>query len=342
MPGPLILDLIGPELSVEETELLTHPTIGGVILFSRNYQSPTQLADLCAAIRQTREAPLLITVDHEGGRVQRFRSGFTRLPSMEQVGAVFDDTRTVGLQLAEVCGELMATELLCNGVDLSYAPVLDLNKNISTVIGDRAFHRDPSVVAELALALARGMRKAGMASVGKHFPGHGSVQADSHLALPVDERPLPDVEEDLLPFVELIREGIPALMPAHILFPAVHDKPVGFSSVWLRDILRQQLHFNGVIFSDDLNMDGAKIGGDPIERAGLALEAGCDMILICNNRPAAVQILDQCKHPKTISDEKFKMLQGRTNVTSYSSLLQSAAWQAQLNFLIDNVECTLT
>lgn len=309
--GPIILDLVGTELNQEEQEILQHPLVGGVILFTRNYQDPEQLRELCRAIRASRPTPLLITVDHEGGRVQRFKQGFTVLPSMGEVGKQYREDPIAGLKAAENCGRTMASELLAAGIDLSFAPVLDLDKDICPAIGDRAFSDTSEGVSILATAVMRGMQSAGMAAVGKHFPGHGSVNLDSHVAIPIDTRSLSTIlAEDIQPFATLIQAGIPAIMPAHIIFPAVDDKPVGFSKVWLQDVLRKQLQFKGVIISDDLNMQGASFAGDYASRAQCALEAGCDMILICNNRAGAIQILDGVS--AQLSANKFNLLRGVT------------------------------
>lgn len=338
MIGPVIIDLLSIELSTEEREILQHPLVGGVILFTRNYQSPEQIAHLCREIRQSRSTPILITVDHEGGRVQRFRQGMTRLPSMESIGAIYADFPEKALQVAESSGWLMAAELLSLGIDLSYAPVLDLNKQISSVIGDRAFHRQSAIVVKLALAFMQGMRTAGMAAVGKHFPGHGSVVVDSHTDLPIDERTLDVIQaDDMVTFNKLIQAGIPALMPAHILFPAIDSKPVGFSKFWLQEILRKQLRFNGVIISDDLNMEGAKEIGNHVTRARVALDAGCDIILICNNRPAMLSILEQLPQQYTLALEKFKTLQGQFS-TQFGVLQTTLPWKKHHDLLMNHLD----
>jgi beta-N-acetylhexosaminidase len=288
-----MLDVRGLELLPEERELLQHPAVGGVILFSRNYASAEQVQQLASDIHSVRRPPLLIAVDQEGGRVQRFRDGFVRLPPVGGFGAIYERDPNRALRLAREAGWLMASEILSVGVDLSFAPVLDLDLGISTVIGDRAFHRRPAIVTELALAWQRGMHEAGMASVGKHFPGHGGVAADSHHSLPEDGRSLVDLEmKDLVPFERMIHNGLNGVMAAHVLYPQVDSQPAGFSSRWLTGVLRGTLEFQGAIFSDDLSMGGAEWAGDYPARARTALEAGCDMVLVCNQPERAIQVVE--------------------------------------------------
>ncbi|MBL8251216.1 MAG: beta-N-acetylhexosaminidase [Candidatus Competibacter sp.] len=315
--GPIMLGLEGLELTAEERALLRHPLVGGVILFGRNYQSPEQLTALTAAIHDLRQPRLLVAVDHEGGRVQRFREGFTRLPAVRCLGELYDRDRMRAKQLARVTGWLMAAELRAVGVDFSFAPVLDLDHGVSGIIGDRAFHRDPETVADLAHAYVSGMQKGGMEGVGKHFPGHGGIAADSHLELPVDPRPYEELADaDLLAFERMIHYGLAALMPAHVLYPRVDDRPAGFSARWLKQILRRDLEFQGVIFSDDLDMAGAGAAGSPPERAHAALAAGCDMILACNDRAAAIAILDNLRHVmEPVSQLRLIRLHGRGRPT---------------------------
>ena len=290
--GAIMLDVAGTVLTAEDVRRLAHPLVGGVILFTRNYESPEQLIGLCQAIRAVKSSPLLISVDHEGGRVQRFREGFTRLPPMRAMGDLWDADPHGARDAAREVGYVLAAELRAHGVDFSFAPVLDVDFGESGVIGDRAFHRDPQGIAELAHALQTGMRDAGMATVGKHYPGHGFVKADSHSEVPVDERDYSDIERtDLLPFRRMTEYGMAAVMPAHVIYPKVDTKPAGFSRVWLRDILRGRMAFEGVIFSDDLSMEGASTEGGILQRALAALDAGCDMILICNNPSAADELL---------------------------------------------------
>lgn len=327
--GPVMLDLEGVALTPAERELLRHPLVGGVILFARNYESIPRLAALTEAIHAVREPRLLVAVDHEGGRVQRFRDGFTRLPPCALLGRVHDEDHRRGLHLAEKAGWLMAVELRAAGIDFSFAPVLDLYKGISTVIGDRSFHRNPQTVANLARHYAHGMRRAGMEAVGKHFPGHGSVSEDSHHAVPVDRRSFDDIRmEDMLPFERLITAGLAAIMPAHVIYPAVDDKPAGFSPVWLQDILRRQLDFHGTIFSDDICMTGAGVIGTYVERTGAALAAGCDMVLVCNNRKAATEILDNFQYsPDPAAQARLIRMHGRQPLT-YAEMQQDTAWRS--------------
>ena len=288
-----MLDLQGPVLLAEEKDLLRHPLAGGVILFSRNYQTPDQLTKLVTDIHEIKGPRLLVAVDHEGGSVQRFRDSFTILPAAARFGETYDHDPVKACALAEQCGWIMAVELRAHDVDFSFAPVLDLGKGTSKVIGSRAFHRDPEIVAKLAKSFQRGMRRAGMASVGKHFPGHGTVEADSHVEIPMDERTLETIYlKDLVPFEQMIHVGLSAIMPAHVIYSKVDDRPAGFSSVWLRSVLRGQLGFEGVIFSDDITMAGAAGQGGSLERAHAALEAGCDMVLVCNDRGGVEDILD--------------------------------------------------
>lgn len=281
MLGSLMLDIAGTWLTAEDRHLLRQPEVGGLILFARNIEHPQQVRELCAAIRAERPE-LLLAVDQEGGRVQRLRQGFVRLPSMQALAAAPDAAR-----LAEHCGWLMACEVLAVGLDFSFAPVLDLDHGRSTVIGSRSFGSDPARVSELAGAFIRGMRAAGMAATGKHFPGHGWPEADSHVAIPRDERSLETIRAcDLQPFVALAGQ-LDGIMPAHVIYPQVDAQPAGFSRRWLQDILRGELGYQGVIFSDDLSMAGAHVAGAADARVAAALDAGCDMALVCNDRAAA-------------------------------------------------------
>jgi beta-N-acetylhexosaminidase len=302
--GPIMLDLAGPDLTQEERELLEHPLVGGVILFTRNYENPDQLQQLVKEIHAVREPRLLVAVDHEGGRVQRFRHGFSELPPAAVFGKIYNDDQKRAKRLAETCGWLMAVELRSLGLDFSFAPVLDLDYGVSTVIGDRAFHRKPEAVADLAQSYIMGMRRAGMVATGKHFPGHGAIAADSHIDMPVDERDFDSIyHHDVVPFGRMIRAGLEAIMPAHVIYPAVDNKPACFSKIWLKDILRDNLAFQGVIFSDDLTMKGAHVVGDIVERGHEAITAGCDMVLVCNHPDEAVRLIDGLSELKELQDD---------------------------------------
>lgn len=288
--GPLMMDLQGTVLHTDEIELLQHPAVGGVIFFTRNYENREQLVRLVKQVREAVQKPLLLAVDHEGGRVQRFRSGFSAIPAMADIRELAQQTEFTPLELAKELGWLMAAEVLACDIDISFAPVLDRN-GISEVIGNRAFSETSAEIIELAGAFIEGMQDAGMKCTGKHYPGHGSVQADSHIAIPVDERSEVEISEDEKPFKILIQQGrVDAIMPAHVIYPQLDEKPAGFSSFWLNR-LRQQLGFNGVIFSDDLAMKGAEPMGSYPERAKAALQAGCDMVLLCNDRVGVLELL---------------------------------------------------
>jgi beta-N-acetylhexosaminidase len=291
--GPLMVDIAGTELCAEDVRVLTHPMVGSVLLFTRNYRNPQQVAELTAAIRALRSPHLLIAVDHEGGRVQRFREGFTRLPPARLLGRRFDEDRRDALALAQSVGWLMASELRAVGVDFSFAPCIDLDYGVSEIIGDRAFHSDPDSVAALAVAAMAGMREAGMAAIAKHFPGHGAVVADSHVAMPVDRREFADLEPDIRPYRPLIDNNLPGIMAAHVVFPAVDALPASLSKRWITGILRGELGFHGCVFADDLSMAGAAAFGDVVARTQLSLDAGCDVLPICNDRHSVELVLER-------------------------------------------------
>jgi beta-N-acetylhexosaminidase len=326
--GPLMLDLKGTELSADERKMLQHPAAGGVILFSRNFHSPAQVKALVAELHAIREPSLLIAVDQEGGRVQRFREGFTRLPPVAWFGQLHEKGPKQAMAVTRDVGWLMASELRAVGIDFSFAPVLDLGTGMSQVIGDRAFASSPAIVAELAHAWMMGMHDAGMAAVGKHFPGHGSVTADSHHDLPIDNRPLGDIMmDDLLPFQRMIGYGLEAIMPAHVIYQQASNELAGFSGYWLQQVLRQQLGFQGVIFSDDLTMAAAGEVGDYRLRAQAALDAGCDMILVCNNPAGAAEVLDYLKdYRDPAAQMRLIRMHGR-NAISREQLHQNPRWK---------------
>ena len=310
--GPLMVDVAGKALTAEDRELLRHPLIGSVILFTRNYENPEQLAALVADIRSLRTPPLLVAVDHEGGRVQRFRDGFSVLPPARRMGLEHDLDAQQGVQLARAMGWLMAAELRAVGVDFSFAPCVDLDYGVSEIIGDRAYHSQAEIVAKLALAVMQGMKQAGMAATAKHFPGHGAVVADSHLALPVDRRDLIDLAPDLLPYRRLIPNELPAVMMGHVLFPAVDSVPASFSRRWVGEILRGELDFRGVVFADDLTMEGATVMGGVVARAEAALDAGCDVLPVCNRRASVIELIDGLKSlPGPASQMRVLRMRGR-------------------------------
>ncbi|MGX2039461.1 beta-N-acetylhexosaminidase [Methylocaldum sp. MU1018] len=325
--GPVMLDLQGLSLSSDEKDKLTHPAAGGLILFSRNYESPSQLMNLVREIRALRPE-ILIAADHEGGRVQRFREGFTRLPPAARYREAANGQPELAEAMAETAGWVMAAELRAVDVDFSFAPVLDVDSGISEIIGNRAFSRDPSETAALARAFARGMRRAGMAAVGKHFPGHGGVAEDSHLALPVDRRRLDDIEgRDLQPFRALIEFGLEGIMPAHVIYAASDERPAGFSPFWIREVLRRRLGFGGTVFSDDLSMAGAAFAGNHVDRARLALEAGCDMVLVCNMPDAASEVLESLRnHSGADREARLQRMRGRFPVDR-DDLLAGKDWR---------------
>ena len=310
IPGPLMLDLRGPMPTADELELLQRDSVGGVILFARNYRSPEQLRELTAAIRRC--APhLLIAVDQEGGRVQRFQEGFEALPPLRRLGEIYEADAERGLALAGDCGWVMAMEIVKAGLDFSFAPVLDLFDPASPVIGERAFSADPEAVARLARAYIGGMSRAGMAAVGKHFPGHGVVGADSHLELPVDARDGAELRaRDLLPFIQC-REMLAGVMPAHVIYPAVCSKPAGFSRHWLKTVLRAEIGFAGVIFSDDLNMTAAHVAGAIERRLEQALAAGCDILLVCNAPEDALRAATWLEREKIPGNDALRRLRAQ-------------------------------
>jgi beta-N-acetylhexosaminidase len=323
-----MIDVQGKALTAEDRELLAHPLVGAVILFTRNFESVEQLIRLVADIKAVRTPSLLVTVDHEGGRVQRFRQGFTVLPPMRLIGREYDLDAATGKQLARQCGWLMAAELLAVGIDMSFAPCVDLDYGVSSVIGDRAFHRDARVVADLAISFMGGMREAGMVATAKHFPGHGAVIPDSHVAMPVDRRALADMDDDIYPYQRLIDNGLASVMAAHVVFSDVDGMPAGFSRRWMQEELRGRLGFDGAIFTDDLSMAGAAVVGGMPERAQTALEAGCDVLSCCNNRQGVLQVIDSLRGSgDPLSQVRMARLHGRIG-PNRETLVASANWQA--------------
>jgi len=329
--GPIMIDLLGKQLLPEERDLLKHPLVGGIILFTRNFESREQIKQLVADVRAVRNPPLLVAVDYEGGRVQRFRRDFTPIPPMRIIGKAYDRDPAAGLHAARQVGWLLSAELRSVGIDLNFGPVVDLDYGASSVIGDRSFHRDAKVVGDLAVAMMHGMRDAGMCAVAKHFPGHGAVVADSHLALPIDRRAYVDLVDDIHPYRRLIDNNLPAVMAAHVVFEQVDSVPASFSRKWLVDELRGKLGFSGAVFSDDLSMEGASVMGSIPERATRALQAGCDMVLVCNNRDAAVKTLQAVNFaPDPVSLMRIARLRGVGGMSD-SELFASAQWRRCLD-----------
>ncbi len=288
-----MIDLTGTELSKTEEQLFADDRIGGLILFSRNFESSQQIKQLIQAVRASSKTPVLIAVDHEGGRVQRFRKGFSAIPPMRRLGDLYSQSPPLAEDAAYNLGGLLAAELSALDMDFSFTPVVDLDMGNSSVIGDRSFHTDAVIVSKLANSLMQGLHQAGMAAVAKHFPGHGYVSADSHLELPVDDRQLSQIrEKDLIPFKALVDAGVEGVMPAHIVYKNIDSHAAGFSRFWIQTVLRKEIGFKGAIFSDDLSMQGAAETGSPVQRAEAALAAGCDMLLVCNDPPAVIEILN--------------------------------------------------
>lgn len=323
-----MLDVKGPVLDKDDVRRLSHPMTGGVILFARHFENRRQLVALTDAIRDVRD-DLLIAVDHEGGRVQRFRTdGFTVLPAMRRLGELWDRDVLLATKVATATGYVLAAELRACGVDMSFTPVLDLDYGRSSVIGDRAFHRDPRVVTLLAKSLNHGLALAGMGNCGKHFPGHGFASADSHVALPVDERELDDIlNADAAPY-DWLGMALASVIPAHVIYTKVDEKPAGFSRIWLQEILRKQLRFTGAIFSDDLSMEAARAGGTLTQAAQAALEAGCDMVLVCNQPEAAEAVLRELAYvPSKESAQRLRQLRPRGKAPSWGKLLERPAYR---------------
>lgn len=327
MYGLLMADVSGTRLSQADIQLIESPQVGGIILFARNVQNPQQVRELCDAIRQIKAdmgQDVLIAVDQEGGRVARLRDGFSPLPAMGAIGQQFEINACHALQLAHQAGYLMAAEVLAVGIDFSFAPVLDLN-GISQVIGDRSFHKNAKAVTALASEFIRGMKDAGMASTGKHFPGHGSVAPDSHVAIAVDDRSYEDIfSQDLQPFIHCL-PWLDALMPAHVIFSQVDGYPAGFSSIWLQQIIRQNLGFDGVLFSDDLSMKAAHVVGDITKRMQAAIRAGCDMALVCNDAKAAMQAATFANNLPMPNQSRLRRM--AANIPNWQGSLQDTAAQ---------------
>ncbi|MBU3577038.1 beta-N-acetylhexosaminidase [Polynucleobacter sp. UK-Kesae-W10] len=338
-PGPITLDVVGQVLNAEDRRRILHPLTGGVILFGRNFANRKQLSKLTADIKKLRP-DVLISIDHEGGRVQRAKvDGFTHLPTMRKLGELWTakndsthaaESAALAMAAATACGYVLATELRACGVDFSFTPVLDLDFGRSGVIGDRSFHRDPQIVFALAKSLNEGLRLGGMANCGKHFPGHGWAEADSHVAIPVDERSLAEILNDDAKPYEWLDLSLASVMPAHVIYPKVDSNPAGFSKIWLHSILRQELGFEGVIFSDDLSMEGASVAGSVVKGAEMALDAGCDAVLICNRPDLADQLLGKLKVSKAKQVEsatRLNRLMPQTPGLTWDALQKEAEYQ---------------
>jgi beta-N-acetylhexosaminidase len=310
--GPVMVDPLGTALTEDDRRRLLHPATGAAILFARNYAEPAQLQSLTEEIHALREPQLLIAVDHEGGRVQRFREGFTCLPPMRALGRLWDRDRDAARAAARAVGYVIGAELAAHGLDFSFAPVLDLDYGASSVIGDRALHYDPLAAGALAAALIGGLSAAGMPAVGKHFPGHGYASADSHVAVPTDDRPLREIlRKDVAPYGPAILAGLAGVMPAHVIYSQVDREPAGYSRTWLQEVLRNQLGFTGLIFSDDLSMEGASTAGGVAARAVAALEAGCDMVLLCNDPEGQDALLDSLGERPLAAPERLERMRHR-------------------------------
>jgi len=338
-PGPVTLDVVSLELNAEDCRRILHPLTGGVILFGRNFANRQQLTKLTGAIKKLRP-DVLISIDHEGGRVQRAKSdGFTHLPAMRKLGELWGaknasnhpaESAAIAMAAATACGYVLAAELRACGVDFSFTPVLDLDFGRSSVIGDRSFSRDPQIVFALSKSLNEGLQLAGMANCGKHFPGHGWAEADSHVAIPIDERPLKEILNDDAKPYEWLDLSLSSVMPAHVIYPKVDKNPAGFSKVWLHSILREELGFEGVIFSDDLSMEGASVAGSVVKGAEMALDAGCDAVLICNRPDLADQLLSKLKLSKAKLSEsanRLNRLMPKCSALSWDELQDQAEYQ---------------
>jgi beta-N-acetylhexosaminidase len=330
-----MVDVEGASLSADDARVLCHPLVGSVLLYTRNYRNPKQISELCEAIRALRTPHLLIATDHEGGRVQRFREGFTALPAARLIGRRYDEDAREGLRCAHSVGWLLAAELRAVGVDFSFAPCVDLDWGLSEVIGDRAFHRDADAVAALAAASLAGMREAGMAAVAKHFPGHGGVRADSHLALPIDRRALADMEADLKPYRLLIENHLPGVMTAHVEYQAVDAQPASLSRRWIGEILRGSLGFHGCVFADDLCMAGLAGSGDVLARARLALAAGCDVLPILNDRSAVHRVLASFKPDVALPVSQARLVRMRARGAPPRDLAGDPRWRAAVQSALE-------
>jgi len=328
-PGPVVVDVLGLGLTDDDRRRLAHPAAGAAILFARNFSDSAQLVALTEEIERLREPALPICVDHEGGRVQRFRTDFTLLPPMRELGKLWDRDRQLGREAARGAAYVAGAELAAHGIDFSFAPVLDIDYGTSGVIGDRALHFDPTAVGALGACIVLGFADAGVAAVAKHFPGHGFAEADSHVAVPRDERPLKELQrKDLLPYKAAIAAGLAAVMPAHVIYGQVDPEPAGYSRFWLQEVLRRQLGFEGLVFSDDLSMEGASVAGGPLERARAALAAGCDMVLLCNDPQALDALLEGLGEAPLAQAERLERMRRKGGRDLRKSVAYREAQQA--------------
>jgi beta-N-acetylhexosaminidase len=337
--GFIMLDIEGLELTSADRTLLRSSNVGGVILFSRNYESPNQIINLISEIRKIQTPSLLIAVDHEGGRVQRFRNGFTKIPSMRHVGHLYDQNQAAAHELAFFIGWIIGAELRAIGVDLCFGPCVDLDWGSSAIIGDRSFHRDKRIVEELSYKFTRGLKSAGMQAVAKHFPGHGFVVNDSHEQLPIDRRDFSELLDDIYPYEGLIRkQAISAIMMSHIIYKQTDSMPASISEYWIKNHLRQQLGFNGVVFCDDLSMKALCAYGNLTQRATLALKASCDMLIMCNDREGSeetVKLLKDYHNPSSML--RLARLRGKKSI-SREQLLDSKDWSKATSYLNSHLQ----
>ena len=337
--GPIFVSVKGKKLSSEDKKILSHDLVGGVVLFTRNYENKDQLRSLIKSIKLLKSPNLLVSTDQEGGRVQRFINGFYPMPSMRSLGILYDQSNEDGMQATSIAAEILGLELLEVGVDFSFVPVLDIDHGVSEVIGSRSFHSNPQVVNCLGEHFYKGMQKSGMKCVAKHFPGHGGVSGDSHQKTPIDNRTMKTIINDLLPYKTLIKKGLSGVMTAHVRYPLVDNQIATFSHYWLKEYLRNQLHFNGIIFSDDLMMKGTNFIASTPKKALLSLTAGCDFILVCNSPETVRECLSELHFSKdqfVNLERKIQYLIPSDRVQRQSNYLQKI--KTKLNLLLGSLE----
>ena len=333
--GPIIVSIEGKKLSEDDRNTLRHDLIGGVILFSENYKNREQLMELVRSIKKVKSPELIVCVDQEGGRVQRFRQGFYKLPSFNELGSIYNQTKEKGLRASFLAAQVTALELMDVGIDFSFSPVIDIDHGLSDIIGDRSFHSNPEIVAELSNSYINGLKSIGMKAVVKHFPGHGGVTLDSHFVKPIDERSLDDLGNDLIPFQSLFNKDVSAIMTAHICFPSIDTSMVTFSEYWLNDLLRQKFQFQGLVFSDDLSMAATEEVGLMGERINLALSSGCDVVICCHMKDQMDLIIESVQsHHKKSFDSKLEVM--RPSVQSEFSYENISEFSRELDHLLNN------